>query len=368
MRMLFILSIASGYGGAERSMEIVLRHLPTNLKVRVFAVNDLHLERLMQPGALPGNVTLVRVPGARTRARRRLSALRLLAEYLRYRPEAVLLNTQESALIAAMSARFARSLGARSHLYVRDFLWQDMDFIFARLPGAHVLVPDAVVTERLGYLSPFHVQPFGAAPWAVMPDMAEMDAGVVSYEGPILHLATLNPWKGHLELAVALQHLHAQQRPVSLLSCGMKVDHDLWQRLLRLVDRLGIGESYRFAEHLPDPSPLLRTCRAVVVPSVPHYGGPETFGRTLIEAWAHRKPVVAYACGAPARLIAHEVDGLLVPPGDTRALADALARVASSPELCRRLGEAGHAKAVQAYEARQVTRRLLDHLAGVDRT
>lgn len=366
MKVLFILSIASGYGGAERSVEIILRHLSADIQVRVFAANPLHLEQLARPGALGSNVTLVRVPGGETLTHRRLSALRLVVDYLRYRPDAVLLNTQASALIAAMSARFVRSLGARSHLYVRDFLWRDIDFIFARLRGARVLVPDPVVTERLGYLSPFHLQPFGTSPWSVVPDMVEVDHGRLSYEGPILHLATVNPWKGHVELAVALQQLHAQGRPVSLVSCGMRTDPVLWTRLVTLVDHLGIGASYRFIEHLPDPGPLLRTCRAVVVASVSHSGGPETFGRTVIEAWAHRKPVIAYAAGAPARLITHEVDGLLVPPGDTRALGEALSRLASSPALCRRLGDAGHVKVSQAYEAGQVTRRLLAHLVGDD--
>ncbi|MCQ4296214.1 glycosyltransferase family 4 protein [Pseudomonas stutzeri] len=366
MKTLFILSIASGYGGAERSVEIIARHVPADIYVRIFVANSIHLEQLTRPGTLPSNVTVIRVPGGETRTDRRLSALRLVAECLRYRPHALLLNTQASALIAAMAARFVTSLGARCHLYVRDFLWEDIDFIFKRLHGVRVLVPDAVVAERLGYLSPFHLQPFGASPWTVVPDMVEMEDGNVSYGGPILHLATVNPWKGHVELAVALQYLHAQRRPVSLISCGMRTDPALWERLMKLVDRVGLSGSYRFVDYVPDPSPLLRTCCAVVVASVPHSGGPEAFGRAVIEAWAHRKPVVAYAAGAPARLITHEVDGLLVPPGDTRALAEALARIVTSPHLCRRLGEAGHARAAQTYEARLVTLLLLDRLVGGD--
>jgi glycosyltransferase involved in cell wall biosynthesis len=101
----------------------------------------------------------------------------------------------------------------------------------------------------------------------------------------------------------------------------------------------------------------------VVVPSVSHSGGPETFGRTVIEAWAWRKPVVAYACGAVAGLIEDGVDGLLVPEGDVEALAEALHRLSTAPDLCRRLGEAGHARVLRDYEAGAVTRRLLDALA-----
>lgn len=362
MKTLFILSIESGYGGAERSIEIVLRHLPADLRVVIFAQSEVHRERLLLPGMLPSNARLIHIRASESASGRRLAALRLLFEYLRRRPDAILLNTQRSALIAAMAARFIGSLARSCHLYVRDFLWQDLDFIFARLPGAPILLPNPVVMRRLGYLSPMHAAPFGASPWSVVPDMVEIPAGEVSYQGPLLHLATLNPWKGHIDLALALHHLHQRQQPLVLLSCGVRDNPQLHHPLLRLIEQLELGESYRLGDYVADPTPLLRECRAVVVASVSHSGGPETFGRTVIEAWAMRKPVIAYAVGAPAQLISHEVDGLLVPEGDTRALADALLRLASSPELCQRLGEAGHAKVVAHYQAGPITRQLLERL------
>jgi glycosyltransferase involved in cell wall biosynthesis len=362
MRTLFFLSIESGYGGAERSLEIILRHFPQNLRILVFVESELHWQRLMQPGALPSNARLIRVTGSQYVFGRRLAALRLLLAYVRYRPQAIVLNTHRSALIAAMAARFARSLAHRCHLYVRDFFWQDLDFIFSRLAGARLLVPHVAVMQRLGYLKPLHVAPFGPMPWAVMPDMVEVAEEPTSYAGPILHLATLNPWKGHFDLALAVHHLHSQQRPVSLLSCGLVSSVSLQRDLQQLIARLGITDRYQIDERLADPSPLLQNCCAVVVASVSHSGGPETFGRTIIEAWAHRKPVIAYRVGAPATLISHEVDGLLVEEGDTQALAEALWRLAASPALCQRLGEAGYAKVTAHYDASQVTSRLLEYL------
>ena len=84
--------------------------------------------------------------------------------------------------------------------------------------------------------------------------------------------------------------------------------------------------------------------------------------RAVIEAWAFRRPVVAYAAGAPALLVEHEVDGLLVPEGDTAALADALWRLQTEPGLARRLGEAGRAKVEARFEARAVSERLYAQL------
>lgn len=362
MKRLFILSAATGYGGAERSIELVARHLPAGIEVTIFAHNAEHIARLAQPGAMAPGARLIRLGRIDTLAGKRRAALRLTLEYLRHRPDAVLVNSHASALLAAMAAKFVTAFGTRCHLYVRDFLWDDLEYIFGRLAGARVLVPSAAVSARCGYLHPLFVEPFGAASCDVIPDMTEIPSGPVRYEGPLLHLATMNPWKGHADLAMAMRHLKERGQPVLMRSHGMTGNAALRDRLLRLIDRLDISDRFTLADYAPDVSRLLRGCRAVVIASVSHSGGPETFGRTIIEAWAHRKPVIAYAAGAPAQLIEHDRNGLLVPEGDTEALADALHRLASSVELCRRLGEAGYEKVVRGYEAGDVTKLLLKRM------
>jgi glycosyltransferase involved in cell wall biosynthesis len=360
MKTLFILSIASGYGGAERSIEILLRHLPSNVQVRVYAQNELHLDRLRQPGALPARVQLVRVPGVQTLREGRLTALRLIFDAWRYRPDAWLINTYSSALVAAAVARVFPEVRRRATLYVRDFLWQDLDYIFDQLAGARVLTPSRVVFDRIGYLNPYFLKPVGRASSEVIPDMVEMSTGDVSYDGPVLHLATVNPFKGHADLMLALAELKKIGLQISVLSAGVVGDGALQQRLRQLAASLQLNDVYEWRSYVPDPEPLLRQCRAVVVPSVSHSGGPETFGRATIEAWSYRKPVIAYACGASAELIEHGIDGLLVPEGNTSALAQALAQLDADPVWARQLGEAGYAKAMQRFEASRVVERLVD--------
>ena len=111
-------------------------------------------------------------------------------------------------------------------------------------------------------------------------------------------------------------------------------------------------------DSVEDPSELLRGCLCVVVASVSHFGGPESFGRTIIEAWAHRKPIVAFDAGGAHYLIEHGHDGLLVPEGNINALADALQMLQQTPDLCRRLGENGLAKVQRFYSAGKVVKEM----------
>lgn len=362
MKTLFILSMASGYGGAERSIETILQHLPPDVSVHVYAQNPLHIERLSRPDCLPKWARLVRVANTQTVSGRRLAALRLIWDLLRHQPQAVLVNTHSSALVAAMASKLIHDLDSRCTLYVRDFLWRDLDFIFERLARARVVTPSEVVAQRVGYLSPHYLLPLGLCAHGVLPDMVNLPRGEVMHDGPLLHLATINPWKGHADLMLALATLRDRGHPVSACSIGMVGDQALYKRLQRLQQRLELVDRYTLHPFVPDPDSWLRSCSAVVVPSVSHSGGAETFGRAIIEAWAFSKPVIAYATGASAELIEDGVDGLLVPEGDIEGLATAIHRIEADPFWAQALGRAGHAKVLARYEAGAVTRQIVAQL------
>jgi glycosyltransferase involved in cell wall biosynthesis len=72
---------------------------------------------------------------------------------------------------------------------------------------------------------------------------------------------------------------------------------------------------------------------------LPSHG--EHFGRVIIEAMAMAKPVVAtMAGGVPEIVLAHET-GLLVPPADPVALADAMLVLLNHPSQAAKYGAAG---------------------------
>lgn len=73
----------------------------------------------------------------------------------------------------------------------------------------------------------------------------------------------------------------------------------------------------------------------------------EGFPNTLVEAMAHGLPAVSFDCDTgPRDIIRHDVDGLLVPPGDLAAFETALRRLMENDSLRERFG----ARAIEARE------------------
>ena len=110
-------------------------------------------------------------------------------------------------------------------------------------------------------------------------------------------------------------------------------------RLEGLAAELRLGGRVRFLGHL-SPDRLeqeLASAWTHVVPSV----WDEPFGLTTAEAMMRGTAVVASNRGGPSEIVRHGETGLLVPPDDAGALADALASILSDRVLAERLGAAG---------------------------
>lgn len=114
------------------------------------------------------------------------------------------------------------------------------------------------------------------------------------------------------------------------------------------VEFLGsISESEKFQR--------LASCDVLVLPSV---NRAEAFGIVLLEAMAMGRPVVASDLASGVQmLVQHGVNGLRFPPGDDRALAEALQRLANDGALARRMGEAGRRLVREHYSVPRMVDR-----------
>jgi len=105
-------------------------------------------------------------------------------------------------------------------------------------------------------------------------------------------------------------------------------------------------------------SGFLNALDVVVVPSLS-----EAFGLVAAEASALGKPVVATSTGGLPEVVEHGVSGLLVPPRDPVALADAIVRLLGDPAMRERMGEAGQ----RIVRERFGLERMADELVAVYR-
>lgn len=111
-------------------------------------------------------------------------------------------------------------------------------------------------------------------------------------------------------------------------------------RLREQVAALGLADRIHFPGLLANPYPALRTSQIFCLPS-----RHDAFPLSLLEAMALGVTALASACVGPLDALEHDVHGLLVPPGDTAALARNLRALMDSPPLRQRLAQAARTRA-----------------------
>ena len=97
-------------------------------------------------------------------------------------------------------------------------------------------------------------------------------------------------------------------------------------------------------------APVMASLDILVQPSTR-----ETFGRTLVEAMATRKPVIASRVGGMPEVVADQETGLLVPKEDPQSLAAAIVRLLEDPARARKMGEAGRRRVEQLFSLERRT-------------
>lgn len=172
------------------------------------------------------------------------------------------------------------------------------------------VIPVGVNTEL------FSPREFPEAPTALPQCLSRLNSPLLLFVGRLV------PEKG---VTILLQALHA----MSLLRSDVRLvivgDGPERQSLEQMVRRLGLDDRTIFLGALPPMDlPALYRNASLFVNPVLHAGG---FNTTLVEAMACGCPVVTSHVGGARTLIDHNVDGILVPPGNATALAEACTRL-----------------------------------------
>jgi glycosyltransferase involved in cell wall biosynthesis len=367
---------APALGGAEHSLLSILEYLDrTHWQPHLAGVKGHLLDK-----ALELDIPVYGVPLKRLRRSpfvlmdwyKGVHALRMLAHELN--ATALYANTVRAAFYAAPAARLA---GCLFIWHMRDF-WltekQPSYFWLDRL-GKRALCVAATLVIANSYAVATHL-PCRSSVTLVYNglNLASFDPRTdgtsfrqhydispdVSLVGMV---GRLRPWKGQERfLYMAAKVLSARPKTHFVLVGGdpFGLEDDYGKRLQQTLHQLNLSGHVTFTGQLSDVRPALAAMDVFV-----HPGDPEPFGLVNIEAMAMEKPVVAFAHGALPEIVIDGRTGLLVEPGNNKALADGVICLLDDRARRVALGQQGRERAGQMFRIEQTVEKVEQVLSNI---
>jgi glycosyltransferase involved in cell wall biosynthesis len=166
-------------------------------------------------------------------------------------------------------------------------------------------------------------------------------------------VALFRPRKGLHVLIDALSLLVRDGHKVRLRVVGEFVEATYKAQIASQIEQLGLGEVVDLMGFTSDPLQQYADCDLAVLPSL--YG--EGIPMTLLEAMAAGRPVVGSDIDG-IREVLMDGAGILVPPGNARALADGISRILRQETLAHALSEAGRNRQLAKYDDAQMRREV----------
>lgn len=294
---------------------------------------------------------LHRAPGART-----------LARLLRDRRVDVLhTHTLAAANVLGRLAARRAAVPVVSHLHIENHfrsatkpILRRADNASARLCAALIAVSEDTrrAYERQGYPPRIEVVYNGVALDGATPAGLRGRLGIPDDAPLVGEVGRLCDVKGQRELIEALAKVpsaHAVFVGVDLERGG-----EYQRELERTAERLGVRDRVVFAGRIEDAGRLLADLDVLALPS-----WTEGLPLVVLEAMARKRAVVATPVGGTPEVVVDGVTGLLVPPRDPDALADALRRLLADAPLRARMGDAGYERVRARFSADAMTGRVL---------
>jgi glycosyltransferase involved in cell wall biosynthesis len=215
------------------------------------------------------------------------------------------------------------------------------------LAHVHIAISQGLA-QYLAETEGFDEQDFEIVHYGIAPDgAAEPYAGT---EPRLLCIGRLIPIKGHLVLLRALAQARGRVPGVTLDLAGRG---PLEPALKSYVRELGLADAVRFLGFVSPVQAAIEDAAIVVVPSLG-----EGFGMVALEAMERARPVIASAVGGLPEIVAGGETGLVVPPADADALAEAIVALAGDLPRAAAMGVAGRERALSQFTPERCVERV----------
>ncbi|MFA4903308.1 MAG: glycosyltransferase family 4 protein [Desulfobaccales bacterium] len=164
-------------------------------------------------------------------------------------------------------------------------------------------------------------------------------------------VAVLRSWKGHLYLLEAFRNLIADGVRAFLLLVG---EGPYRVVIEEKIAQLGLQPWVRLAGFRDQVTPWFALMDVVVLASYANEGVPQS----LLQAMAMARPVVGTTVGGIPEVVIDAETGLLVPPRNPQALAQALGRLQANPNYRQELGRRGRELVVERFSLEQMATEI----------
>jgi glycosyltransferase involved in cell wall biosynthesis len=206
--------------------------------------------------------------------------------------------------------------------------------------AAAIAVSDAVAESITDYPSPSkRVIPNGVdVRGDIDTSRVREELGLDDSQHLAVHVGNIRPLKGHATLVSAASSLAGIRTDVQIVSIGgEKTTGDL-DAIRAMAEDLGVSDRIRFLGRREDALTFIAACDVYVNPA-----DVEGLPVTILEALALGRPVVATSVGGVPSIVRDGETGLLVPPGDPDAIAQAIAWMVDNPQTASAYGSSGRA-------------------------
>jgi len=160
--------------------------------------------------------------------------------------------------------------------------------------------------------------------------------------------------KGFDYLVEAAKILHKKRNDLVFVVSG---EGKLEAPLKAQVRTAGLQDSFVFEGFTPDIYPYLKGCNLFVLTSLF-----EGMPNVVMEAMAMAKPVIATDVNGARELIENEKTGMIIPPKNPQAIAEAIQQMLCSPEKMKTFGENGKQRVANYFTMEQMVNNLENYL------
>lgn len=190
---------------------------------------------------------------------------------------------------------------------------------------------------------------------------ARRELGAADREVLIGVFGRLQRWKGQdlfVEAAAEVARARPHTKFAVVGGSVFGLEPEFLEGLRHRAEMLGLRDRLVFTGFRSDVPRLMAACDVVCHTS----RIPEPFGLVIVEAMALGRAVIATEGGGPSEIVASDEYGMLVPPGDPRALARAMLALVDDPDLRRALGENARERARREFSIDVMASRLIEYL------